>query len=518
MSSARIGCALAAVALVLTIAGCSDDAEPRVDAGAGGSIVVAEATAPGSLDPALVATPVARRAAWLAYTPPLTYRRAEGADGTDLVPGLAEELPETSDDGRSYSFRLRPDLRYSNGMVVRASDFERAVARSLRLSPRGLALWGDVVGARAYARDKGDSTDIRGIAVNDRTGRVRIELENPDRLFRYSLASLAAAPVPRGTPLRDLTERPPPGVGPYRVAQVRRGGDVVLERRRDWRLPGIPAGNAQEIVTRTIPEPAERVGAVIDGRADLVEGESPARMLPDIRSSYKTRYAEYPTLSTLYVSIDPSRAPFRDGDVRRALAYALDARVLAQFHDGFMQPACNMLPPAIAGHRTLDPCPYGDRNGDADLVEASQLVEEAGATGANVRVAGGRDERGQRLARYLATTLRKIGLSARVVAGNDAQVRFATSTPEIPHPAGYLDAVDDDPVLAARVELLEQDGDPEDAEQEWAGVDEDVVARAYGAPYGVATAGVLASKRLDMQRCARFHPVVGMDYSSVCLR
>jgi peptide/nickel transport system substrate-binding protein len=503
---------------VLAAAGCSDDAEPRVDAGAGGSIVIAEATAPGSLDPALVATPVARRAAWLAYTPPLTYRRAEGEEGTELVPGLAEELPETSDDGRSYSFRLRPGLRYSNGMVVRASDFERAVARSLRLSPHGVELWGDVVGARAYARGEGDSTDIRGIAANDRSGRVRIELESADRLFRYSLASLAAAPVPRGTPLRHLSENPPPGVGPYRVAQVRRGGDVVLERRRDWRLPGIPAGNAQEIVTRTIAAPADRVGAVIDGRADLVEGESPVRMLPDIRSSYKMRYSEYATLSTLHVSIDPSRAPFRNGDVRRALAYALDARVLAQLHDGFMQPTCNMLPPAIAGHQALDPCPYGERDGDADLVEASQLVEGAGATGANVRIADARDRRGQRLARYLATTLRKIGLAARVVEETDAQVRFATSTPGIPHPAGYLSAVDDDPVLAARVELLEQGGDPADAEQDWAQIDEDVVTRAYGAPYGVATAGVLASKRLDMQRCARFHPVVGMDYSSVCLR
>jgi peptide/nickel transport system substrate-binding protein len=518
MSSARTGSVLAVVVLALAAAGCSDDADPRVDAGAGGSIVVAEANAPGSLDPALVTTPVARRAAWLAYTPPLTYRRAEGEDGTDLVPGLVEEMPETSDDGRSYSFRLQPGLRYSNGMVVRASDFERAVARSLRLSPRGIALWGDIVGARAYARGKDGSTDIRGIAVNDRTGRVRIELENPDRLFRYSLASLAAAPVPRGTPLRDMSERPPPGVGPYRVAQVRRGGDVVLERRRDWRLPGIPAGNAQEIVTRTMPDQKARVDAVLDGRADLVEGESPARMLPDIRSSYKARYAEYPTLSTLYVAIDASRAPFRDGDVRRALSYALDTRVLAQLHDGFMQPTCNMLPPAIAGHQTLDPCPFGDRDGDADLVEASRLVEEAGATGANVRVADGLDARGRRLSRYLATTLRKIGLTARVVpARGDAQVAFAASAPTIPHPARYLDGVDD-PVLSARVELLEQEKDPEDAEQEWAGVDEDVVGRAYGAPYGVATAGVLASERLDMQRCARFHPVVGMDYSSVCLR
>ena len=518
MSLRRAGWAIAATGLMLAAAGCSDDAEPRGDAHAGGSLVVAEATAPGSLDPALVTTPAARRAAWLAYTSPLTYRRVEGEDGTDLTPALAEELPESLDDGRSYSFRLRPGLRYSNGRVLRASDFERAVARSLRLSPHGRALWGDVVGARAYADGKGTSTDIRGIAVDDRTGRVRIELENPDRLFPYALASLAAAPVPRGTPLRDLSEDPPPGIGPYRVAQVRRGGDVVLERRRDWSLPGIPAGNAQEIVTRTIPDQAARVDAVIDGRADLVEGESPLRRLADIRSRYKDRYAEYPTLRTLYVTIDASRQPFRNGDVRRALSYALDARVLAQLHDGFMQPACNMLPPEVPGHRTLDPCPYGARDGDADLVEASRLVEEAGATGAAVRVADGEDPRGRRLARYLATTLRKVGLAARVVpVGADAQVAFAASEPELPHPGGYLAGIDD-PVLAARVDLLEQEADADDAEQEWAAVDEDVVERAYRAPYGVSTAGVLASKRLDMQRCARFHPVVGMDYSSVCLR
>jgi peptide/nickel transport system substrate-binding protein len=517
MSWRGFAATIAVAGLAVLAVGCSDDAEPRVDARAGGAIVIAEAAAPGSLDPALVATPVGRRAAWLAYTPPLTYRRVGGSDGTELIPALAEELPETSDDGRSVSFQLRSDLRYANGQVLRASDFERAVARSLRLSPVGRRQWQGIVGARAYAKGEGESTDVRGIKVNDRTGRVRIELESPDRLFPYALATLAAAPVPRGTPLRPLTDDPPPGIGPYRVAQMRRGGDVVLERRRDWSLPGIPAGHAQEIVTRTIADREERVDAVLAGRADLVEGEAPLDRLADIRSNYHERYAEYPTLRTLYVSIDASRAPFRNGDVRRALSYALDARVLAQLHEGFMEPACNMLPPQIAGHLELDPCPFGARDGDADLVEASQLIEEAGATGATVRVAAGRDPRGRRLARYLAQTLRKVGLSAHVVRGPGAQVAFTSSAAPIPHPTGYLAGLDD-PVLAARAELLEQQDDPADVAQEWAAVDEEVVTRAYEAPYGLATAGVLASKRIDMMGCARFHPVVGMDYSSVCLR
>jgi peptide/nickel transport system substrate-binding protein len=509
--------ALLAAAMALVAGGCSDDATPTGDAREGGSIVVAEAVAPNSLDPALASTPAARRAAWLAYTPPLTYRRAEGESGTQLVPALVEELPTTADDGRTYELSFRPGLRYSDGRPLRAGDFERGVARALRVNPRAVELFGDVVGARAYARRRGEGSDVPGIAVDDRARSVRIELETPDRLFPYALASTWAAPVPAGTPVRDLSADPPPGIGPYRVAQVRRGGDVLLERRRDWQLAGVPAGNPQEIVTRTIADRDERVRAVLSGKADIVEGESPLRLLPDIRSTYKDRYEEYPTLRSLYVAIDARRAPFRDGDVRRALAYALDAGVLARIYDGFLEPSCNVLPPEVPGYRRLDPCPYGERVQNADLVEASRLVEEAGAAGAVVSVAEGGDERGRRLARYLAATLRKIGLRARIGAAAGAQLAFASSAPVLPHPSGYLATVDD-PVLSARVDLLEQEADAGDSEDAWADVDEEVVKRAYVAPYGVATAGVLGSERLDMQNCARFHPVIGMDYSSVCVR
>lgn len=509
--------AVAAAALALVLAGCSDDGDPRAEARAGGSIVVAEAAPPGPLDPALVRSAAGLRAAWLVYTPPLTYRRAQGAQGTELVAALAADLPASEDGGRSYSFELRDGLSYPDGTPLRASDFERAVARSLRLSPRGLELFGAIVGARAYAESDADGVDIEGIAADDVAGTVEIDLETPDRLFAHALADIAAAPVPPGTPLADRTRRPPLGIGPYRVSQVRDNGDVALERRPDWTLPAVPAGNAREIVTRTLRDRERRVGAVRAGRADIVEGEAPLRILPDVRSSGDGSYAEYPLPRTLYVAIDASREPFRSTDVRRALAFALDTRVLAQLHDGFMQPTCNMLAPSVAGYQRLDPCPFGDRAGDADLVQASELVEAAGAVGERVIVGGGPTVRGRRLARYLAETLTKLGLDARVGPRERAQVGFAVAAPAPPHPSGYLrDA--DDPVLAARVELLTQESDPADAAEEWAEVDADLVEGAYAAPYGVATAGVLASERVDLEGCGRFHPVFGMDYSSICLR
>jgi peptide/nickel transport system substrate-binding protein len=480
-------------------AGCSDDATLTRNADAGGSVVIAEPVAPDSLDPALASTPAARRTAWLAYTPPLTYRRVEGQGGTELIPALVEEMPTTSDDGRTYTLALRRDLRYSNGQVLRASDVVRAIERSRRLNPEAREAF----------------VGLAAIEADDRRRTVEIELRDPDRLFPHLLATTWAAPVPRGTPARDLSKRPPPGIGPYRVRQVRRSGDVVLERLDRWNVPGIPAGNPREIVTRTIPGLADRVGAVRGGRADLVEGESPVRLLPDIRS--EPGYEEHRTLRTLYVSIDPSRTPFRGRDVRRAVGYALDVGDLARIYDGFLQPSCNALPPDVPGYAAPDPCPLGDRSGDADLIEASRLVADADVLGAAVGVAAGPGARGRALTRWLVDTLRKIGLDAQAVPPARAHVRFGGTSPDVPHPAPYLRTVDD-PVLRARAELLEQQSEAREATREWADLDHDVVTAGYIAPFGVQTAGVLASRRLDLDTCSRFHPVVGMDYSSVCLR
>lgn len=509
-----------AVALALAAllgAGCGDDAHPAGTARQGGAVVIGIAAAPGSLDPALASTATARRLAWLVYTPPLTYRRAEGVAGTELVPALARALPETSEDGRTYSFAFRDGLRYSDGTPLRASDFERAVARALRLSPSAAERLRGIAGAAAYADDPGDGWDVPGIAVDDATGTVRIELEAPDRLFPHALAQIWAAPAPRGTPLGDAGDDPPPGIGPYRISQLRRSGDVVLERRRAWRLPGIPAGLPHEIVTRTVPDLRRRVRAVLAGRVDLVEGRAPVRMLPDIRSLDADRYEEHLTLTSLYVSIDPSREPFRDGDVRRALGFALDAGDLARIHDGFLAPGCNALPPAVPGYRRADPCPFGERLENADLVEASRLVREAGAVGAPVLVRAHDGPEGPASARFVAATLRKIGLAARVSVGAATpNVELTAAAPALPHPAAYLRAVDD-PVLRARVELLAQEADPREVAGEWAEIDGEVVAQALVAPYGVQKTGVLASRRLDLENCSRFHPVFGVDYSSLCL-
>ena len=84
---------------------------------------------------------------WLVYTPPLTYKHAEGAEGAELIPGLAEALPEISADGKTYKFKLREGLKYSDGNAVKASDFEHTIKRVLNLESGGSSFYEGIEGA-----------------------------------------------------------------------------------------------------------------------------------------------------------------------------------------------------------------------------------------------------------------------------------------------------------------------------------------------------------------------------------
>ncbi len=520
MSFARCGAVLAAACLAAVGGGCDSGGEDSSgDAREGGSVAIGLRAAPDSLDPAVATSPEALQALWLVHTPALTYARQEGRVGTRLAPGLAERVPEPAGEGLTYEFTLRRGMRYSDGRPVRPGDFERGMRRALELNPVARRALAKVEGVREAVRASGPAGDVAGISADRRTRKVRIELTEPDPLLPYALASTWAAPVPAGTPSRELARVP--GVGPYEVTRRPRGAAYVLARRRGFELPGIPDGNVDLISGRVVPGAAARAAGAISGDLDVVQGELPAPLLPEIRSKYKARYAEYPTLAAEYVELALARSPFREEDVRRAVAYSLDERTLARLEDGFLSPACNVLPPAIAGYEPPDPCPYGDREGNADLVAARDLVEGSVEAGARVLVDGGDGPRARALARYGAETLDKIGLSARVARTSRerarAQLRFASRLPRMPHPARYLE-VTRDAAMESRVALLELAGPPRALAGRWARLDHETVEDALLAPYGVRTTGVLLSERLDAANCRRFHPVHGLDLSSLCVR
>jgi peptide/nickel transport system substrate-binding protein len=536
---------LACCASALALAACGGEDEGGGDARKGGSITLAQTAQPDSLDPGVAYTSNSWEPLWLVYTGPLTYKRAEGREGAELIPGLAEDLPEVSGGGLTYRFRFRRGLRYSDGRPLKASDFEHTVKRVLKLDS-GTGFFTGIAGAERYLESKDPQADIEGIETNDRTREVVIELVEPDATFTNVLAMTFSGVVPVDTPFQDQTRKPPPGIGPYRLVRSVPNREFVMLRNRSFRLPGIPGGNIDRITTKIVGSDSRQAQDVIAGRLDYMQDPPPTDLLPEIRSRYRERYEEHATTSTYYFFMNLRTPPFGEEKVRRAVNLAIDGRALMRLFGGRLEISCNYLPKDVPGYEMLDPCPYGDRSEPPDLERARQLIEEAGEEGTKVRVWGSTDSNRRAIAEYLADALTKIGLDAEpeIVDGaiyldtvgsarTRAQIGFANYFPDFPHPASLFVPVDgdsiqptgsqnlgnvDDPVINEGIDGLKSELDADEVEKEAKKLDHRLVEKAYVAPYGSEKLSTFLSERLDLENCSRFHPLYQNDYSSFCLR
>jgi YVTN family beta-propeller protein len=99
----------------------------------GGTLVIASTGTFTSIDPAIYNGAEPPQFGGLVYDTLVTFDHTGGVDGLRLVPDLALTLPTPTQGGRAYTFHLRPGIRYSNGTLVQAGDFRRAIERLFRV-------------------------------------------------------------------------------------------------------------------------------------------------------------------------------------------------------------------------------------------------------------------------------------------------------------------------------------------------------------------------------------------------
>ncbi len=527
---------------LLALAGCGGD-EPR--GREGGSITIGLSSQPDSLDPALSYTGEAWESLWLVYTPLLTYAHEEGTKGTQLIPGLAESLPQVSDGGKTYKLKLRPDLTYSDGSPVRAGDFEHSVKRVLANQSGGTPFFLSVAGVEDFMKAGKPDADIEGIEADDKTGEITIKLMGPDGTFSNSLASTFSAPVPADTPVKDQTKKPPPGVGPYVITKSVPEKEFVLRKRKNFSLPGVPEPKVDQITVRIFDDPRRETEQVIDNRVDYIVDPPAPDLLPSVRERYGDRYKEHTTVSSYYFFLNSKEKPFDKREVREAANLAVDNRAIARLFGGLMEPGCNYLPPGLPGHQRIEPCPWGDPNGAADLKRARELVKKAGAEGEKVTVYGPAEPEPRRAIGYFADQLNQIGLKATPkaldpsvymgVVGSPktkAQAGFLNFFQDYPHPANFMTNMDggsiqpennpnpgnvDDPEINKGIAELRGEQDLDRVTGRWAELDRKLVERAWLVPVGHRRLTTFFSERMDPE-CARFHPLYQNDYTAFCLK
>lgn len=521
-------------------------------------MTIAQASQPDFLDPALSYTVHGWEPMWLVYTPLLTYKREEGEAGTELIPGLAEDLPQVSADGKTYRLKLRDGLRYSDGTPVKASDFEHTIKRVLHMESGGAAYFEVIEGAAEYMEGGKAEADISGIVTDDKTGEITIKLTGPEAAFGNVLAMNFAGLVPGDTPFENLTESPPPGVGAYMFTKSVPNREFVLQRNprfTDETIPGVPTAKIATVVTKIVPSVNRQTQQVIANELDFMQEPVAPDMLAEVverfgpDGSEEQRFKEFPTLSSYFFFLNTQEPPFDDPKVREAVNIGIDKPALARLYAGTLAPGCSFLPPAMPGFdEELNgaDCPFGDPNEAPDLERARQLLREAGAEGAKVTVWGNDTDPTPRVTQAYADQLNKIGFDATPkildagvyfqAIGNaktKAQTGFLNWFADFPHPLNYFFLFEgssiqptnnmnmsmvDDPKINKEVDALRKEPELPPVTDRWQDLNRYLVEQSYLAPYGHRKLSTFVSDRIDFENCTVVHPLYYNDYSQWCLK
>jgi peptide/nickel transport system substrate-binding protein len=553
----RVGNALAVTALAaltaLGVAACggsSSDSGGSSNSGGGktgGSIRIGSAF-PDSFDPVLIQTNQANQALQGVYTGLLTYKHVTGTDGNTLIPGLAEALPTISADKKTYTFKLRAGIKYSDGTPVAASDFEHTIKRLLFLGGPFSSFSNVIVGAPEYLAAKKENADISGITSDDKTGEITVKLSKPDSKFLFAISLVSGAPTPAAKSPFKASTGAMPGAGPFVMTVQNPTRQLTLTKNPNFNVPGIPQPKVDKItvIKETVPKMTQDV---INGKLDFMTEDPAGDDLPLVKAKYSDRFRMDPNPpNTYWFFLNQTLKPFDKLEVRQAVNYAIDSRALARIFGGRLQPTCNFLPPGYAGNGyvKIDPCPYGDPNGPGDIAKAKQLVQQSGYAGMNVTVWGNTKDPRPAIVDYLRDVLNQIGFKAKTkvldqqvyfgtigLKKTQAQAGFTDWFSDFPHPADFFEpnlskaALQSSPTFnfefksnpvvdKALADLTPQD--PKSVADEWAKVDKALIDNADVAVYGNELATTFFSDRMDFQNCNGVSPIYKNDWLQFCLK
>jgi peptide/nickel transport system substrate-binding protein len=502
----------------------------------GGTLNGTYASFPDYMDPQLSYTQEGWTAMGEVYIPLLTYNHAEGAEGSEVVPGLAKEMPKITNGGKTYTLTLRPGLKYSNGKPVKASDFPYAVERLFKVNSGGSPFYTSIVGAEKFAKTK--KGGIPGIKANDKTGEIQIELEKPRGTFTNELALMFVAPVPKGTPNEDLSASPPPGTGPYMITKSQPGRGWEYARNPYWAkanskaMPEYPTGNVDGAKITIVRNPQTQVNDIEQGKFDWMQNPPPADRYTEVKEKFEgTQFRIQPTISTYYFWMNTQQPPFDDVKVRQAVNYAVDSAALERVYSGQIKGTQQILPPGMPGYKKFELYPH-------DMNKAKELLKEANPSDMDITVWTDTESPNNEAGEYYEGVLKELGFNTKLKilnADNYFTVIGNQSTPDLdtgwsdwfqdyPHPNDFFQpllasesilqtnngnfANFEDPAVDQEINKLGEEQLGSEQEASYEALDEKVMEQAPWAPYGTRTLNTFVSSNINLESII-YNPTFG---------
>ena len=413
--------ASAAAALFAVSASIPASAEYKAEHRGGTMRLVAHAAA-GTIDPHINYTLQYWQIYQSLYDGLVNFQKAAGADGFTKVPDIAEAFPEPTNDGKTYVFKIRKGIKFSNGQELGVKDVVASLQRIFKVSsPTAGGFYSVIVGADKCLKDPKTCTLEGGVVGDEAAGTVTINLTRPDAELFDKLALPHAAIVPADSPTEDVGSNPLPGTGAYMISAYDPNKGITLTRNPNfkvWSEQAQPDGYPDVIQYDFGLTEEAQVTAVQNGEADWAFDEAPADRLAEMGTKNKDQVHVTPLTAWWYVPMNTRLAPFDNIKVRQAVNYAIDRKALVNLFGGpvLAAPVCQVLPPGFPGH--VDYCPYtkdpGAKWSAPDMEKAKQLVEESGTKGQKVTIIPEDKTVSKSIGVYLQSVLTELGYEVEV--------------------------------------------------------------------------------------------------------
>ncbi|WP_336760988.1 ABC transporter substrate-binding protein [Asaia sp. VD9] len=428
----------------------------------GGTLRLTADAPGGTLDPQINYTSEYIQLFVNMYDGLVTYRQADGTGGLEVVPDLAETLPEVSPDGLVWVFRLRDGLRFSNGAPVTVDDVVASLRRIYRVgSPTALSFYGNILGAKACLTDPARCA-LEGVSADPETRKISIRLVEPDGEFLQKLAFPHAVILPKETPATESALTPIPGTGPYRITAYDPSHRMEIGRNpyfRVWNPDAQSEGFVDRIVYDFGLSDEAEVTAIEQGQYDSMLDAKPQDRLGELGARYTRQVHLQPLLGLYYLALNVHEPPFDSLEVRQAINHAVDRHAMAILYGGsaIAEPLCQIVPHGVAGADI--PCRFGKATPEGvwkgpDIDRARSLIRQSGRAGQSVTLVVPNQAIALGMGVYLRNMLQSLGFKASVRpmtpataegyarnSDNHVQISLSYWYADYPSPSSFLDAL-----------------------------------------------------------------------------
>jgi peptide/nickel transport system substrate-binding protein len=411
-----------AAAALLAIASVAPAAADYKAEHRGGTMRLVARSAAGTVDPHINYTLQYWQIYQSLYDGLVAFKKAPGADGFNKVPDLAEAIPAPTNDGKTYVFKLRKGIKFSNGKDLTVGDVVASFQRIFKVSsPTSGGFYSVIVGADKCLADPKTCTLEGGVVGDEAAGTITINLTRPDAEFIDKLALPHAAVLPADAPTEDAGSNPIAGTGAYYISAYDPNKGMTLSRNphfKVWSEEAQPDGYPDVVQYDFGLTDEAEVTAVMNGEADWMFDQPPTDRLGEIGTTYKDQVFINTLTAWWYAPMNTRLAPFDNEKARQAVSYAIDRKAMANLFGGAVlaSPVCQVLPPGFPGHE--DYCPYSKDPGAKwtapDVEKAKQLVEESGTKGQKVTIIAEDTAVSKAIGVYLQSVLKDIGYDADV--------------------------------------------------------------------------------------------------------